>query len=63
MTEIDDIDRRILRELSRDGRISNAALSERAGLSASACLRRVQALEAAGIIRGYRAILDAEKLG
>jgi Lrp/AsnC family leucine-responsive transcriptional regulator len=63
MTEMDETDRRILRELSRDGRISNAALSERAGLSASACLRRVQALEAAGIIRGYRAILDAEKLG
>lgn len=63
MSEIDEIDARILRELTRDGRLSNAALAERAGLSASACLRRVQGLERRGIIRGYRAVTDRAKLG
>lgn len=63
MSEIDDTDRRILRILEREGRLSNAALSERVGLSASACLRRVQALEASGVIRGYRAVLDPRRLG
>ncbi|MEO0683447.1 MAG: Lrp/AsnC family transcriptional regulator [Pseudomonadota bacterium] len=63
MTEMDGIDRKILRELTRDGRVSNAALSERVGLSASACLRRVQALEAAGVVRGYRAVLDPDAMG
>lgn len=63
MTDLDDIDHRILRELSRDARQSNLALSDRVGLSPSACLRRVQALERDGIIRSYRAVLDPEKLG
>ncbi|KIT14267.1 Lrp/AsnC family transcriptional regulator [Jannaschia aquimarina] len=58
MHQTDEIDRRILRELSRDGRLSNQALSDRIALSPSATLRRVQALERAGIIRGYRAIVD-----
>lgn len=63
MTKIDDIDRRILRVLERDGRISNAELANRVGLSASACLRRVQELERSGIISGYRAVLDRAALG
>ncbi len=63
MIAIDTIADRILRELSRDGRISNLDLAERVGLSPSACLRRVQDLERRGIIKGYRAVLDAEKLG
>ncbi|ETX30501.1 Lrp/AsnC family transcriptional regulator [Roseivivax isoporae] len=63
MTEIDDTDRRILRALEVDGRQSNLALAERVGLSPSACLRRVAALEKAGVIRGYRAVLSPERLG
>jgi DNA-binding Lrp family transcriptional regulator len=58
MTEIDSIDERILRELKRDGRLSNAALASLVGLSASACLRRVQELERSGVIKGYRAVID-----
>ena len=49
--------------LSRDGRISNLDLAAAVSLSPSACLRRVQALEAAGVITGYRAVLDPQKLG
>ncbi|MDA7425178.1 Lrp/AsnC family transcriptional regulator [Thalassococcus lentus] len=63
MTEIDAIDRKILRELSRDGRISNLALAERVGMSPSACLRRTAALEKSGAISGYRAVLNPEKTG
>ncbi|MEZ5912274.1 MAG: Lrp/AsnC family transcriptional regulator [Paracoccaceae bacterium] len=63
MTKIDETNRRILRELTRDGRISNLELAERAGLSPSACLRRVQELERQGVIRGYRAVLDPARLG
>ncbi len=63
MTQIDPINERILRELSRDGRVSNLDLATRAGLSPSACLRRVQELERRGIIKGYRAVLDPAKLG
>lgn len=63
MTKIDAINERILRELSRDSRQSNLALAERVGLSPSACLRRVQELERAGVIKGYRAVLDPSKLG
>lgn len=55
---IDDMDRRILRKLSRDGRISNLALAEAVGLSPSACLRRVAALESGGAISGYRAVIS-----
>ena len=63
MTKIDAKDRQILQELSRDGRISNLELAARVALSPSACLRRVQALESAGIITGYRAVLDPVKMG
>ncbi len=63
MTKIDEKDRQILRELERDGRISNLDLADRVALSPSATLRRVQALEAAGVIKGYRAVLDPAKMG
>ena len=63
MTEIDATDARILNVLQRQGRISNAELSEAVHLSASACHRRVQRLEEAGIIREYVALLDPRKLG
>lgn len=60
---LDAIDRKILDELQRDGRITNVELSRRVGISAPPCLRRVRALEEAGIVRGYRALLDEKKLG
>lgn len=60
---MDKINRRILRILESEGRISNTDLSTRVGLSPSACLRRVQELERTGVIRGYRAVLDPEQLG
>lgn len=63
MSKIDEINRNILRELTRDGRISNLDLADRVGLSPSACLRRVQELERSGIIKGYRAVLDPTRLG
>lgn len=63
MTKIDAINDHILRELLRDGRLSNLELAERVGLSPSACLRRVQELERSGVIKGYRAVLDATKMG
>jgi DNA-binding Lrp family transcriptional regulator len=63
MSELDQISEKILRELGRDGRISNLELSERVGLSPSACLRRVQDLERRGVIQGYRAVLDRTQLG
>lgn len=63
MTSVDGIDEKILRALERDGRISNTDLSKAVGLSPSACLRRVQELERSGIIKGYRAVIDREKLG
>jgi len=63
MMEIDATDARILMVLQRKGRISNADLSDEVHLSASACHRRVQRLEAAGIIRDYVALLDPRKLG
>ena len=64
MIDIDDKNRRILRELAR-GRADPATsrLAERVALSPSATLRRVQALEAAGVIRGYRVVTDPAKLG
>jgi Lrp/AsnC family transcriptional regulator, leucine-responsive regulatory protein len=60
---LDRYDRRILETLQRDGRISNQDLAEQIGLSPSPCLRRVRALEESGVIVGYRAHLDAGKLG
>ena len=61
--EIDRIDRRIIRELSRDGRMSITDLSARVGLSKSPCQARVARLRERGIITGFRAILDPVKLG
>lgn len=63
MTEMDSISRQILRELMRDGRISNLELADRVGLSPSACLRRVLDLERRGVIRGYRAVIDPAAMG
>lgn len=60
---MDKIDRILVRLLEGDGRLSYADLSERAGLSKAACWKRVQALEAQGVIKGYRAELDAAALG
>jgi len=60
---LDRYDRQILELLQRDGRLSNQELAERIGLSQSPCLRRVKALEASGYIAGYRALVDARKLG
>lgn len=60
---LDRIDLAVLAELQGDGRISNADLADRVNLSPSACLRRVQRLEAAGIIAGYAALLDPARLG
>ncbi len=60
---LDRIDRRILRTLQAEGRITNVELARRAGISAPPCLRRVRALEHAGIIRGYHAELAPEALG
>jgi len=61
--KLDRYDRRILELLQREGRLSNQELAERIGLSPSPCLRRVRALEESGIISGYRAMLDAKRLG
>ena len=61
--QLDATDRRILRLLQKDCRITNAELAEKANLSASACHRRVARLESDGLIAGYVALLDARKLG
>lgn len=61
--KLDSIDRRILEVLQKQGRITNAELSERINLSPSACHRRVQHLEAEGYIRDYVALLDPRKVG
>uniref|UniRef100_UPI003B51B6B3 Lrp/AsnC family transcriptional regulator n=1 Tax=Roseovarius indicus TaxID=540747 RepID=UPI003B51B6B3 len=63
MSEIDDIDRRILTELQRAADLPLDQLGERVGLSRNACWRRVKAMEASGVIRQRVALLDAEKLG
>src|ERR1700755_3475657 len=60
---LDRIDRRILRNLLSDGRMTNVELARRVGISAPPCLRRVRALEEAGMIRGYHADLASEALG
>lgn len=60
---LDRVDLKILEVLQENGRISNQELADRVHLSASPCLRRVKALEQAGIIAGYRAVLDAKSLG
>jgi Lrp/AsnC family leucine-responsive transcriptional regulator len=61
--EFDKTDRAILAELQRNGRIANVDLAEKVNLSPSSCLRRTKALEASGIIAGYRAELDRERAG
>ncbi|HNJ76081.1 MAG: Lrp/AsnC family transcriptional regulator [Rhodocyclaceae bacterium] len=61
--ELDRYDRHILEVLQADGRLSNQELADRIGLSPSPCLRRVRTLEESGLITGYRALVDAKKLG
>jgi Lrp/AsnC family leucine-responsive transcriptional regulator len=61
--KLDDIDRRILRALQRNGRIQNLELAKEVGLSPSPCLRRVRLLEEAGVIDRYVAVLNPAKLG
>lgn len=60
---MDQIDRAIIDELRRDGRLTNVELAERINLSPSPCLRRVRALERAGVIRGYHADIDPAATG
>jgi Lrp/AsnC family transcriptional regulator, leucine-responsive regulatory protein len=60
---MDKFDWIILNELQRDGRLTNAELAQRVGLSAAPCWRRVRALEESGVIQGYRAVIDREKVG
>ncbi len=61
--KLDRIDRKILNDLQENGRMTNVELAERAGISAPPCLRRVRALEEAGVIKGYHADLDPISLG
>ncbi|HTP85290.1 MAG TPA: Lrp/AsnC family transcriptional regulator [Alphaproteobacteria bacterium] len=61
--KLDRIDRRILRDLQDSGRMTNVELAQRAEISAPPCLRRVRALEEAGVIRGYHAELNPTALG
>lgn len=60
---MDDLDRAIIAELENDGRISNLELARRVGLTPAPCLRRTQRLEAEGIIRGYKAMVDPKAYG
>ena len=61
--KLDDVDRRILRDLQADGRMTNVEPAKRTGISAPPCLRRVRALEENKIIRGYHADINHEALG
>jgi DNA-binding Lrp family transcriptional regulator len=63
METLDKFDLAILNELQTDGRLSNAELANRVGLSAAPCWRRVRALEESGFIKGYRAEIDRHKIG
>lgn len=63
MSNTDQINDHILRELAMNGRITNLQLADRVGLSPSACLRRVQELERSGVITGYRAVLNPGAMG
>ena len=63
VSKLDPIDRQILAELQGDGRMTNVELARRVGISAPPCLRRVRALEEAGLIRGYHAEVNARALG
>ena len=61
--QIDGFDRKIIAALAGNGRMTTVELASRVGLSPSACTRRLQALEANGVIAGYRAMIDAEAIG
>jgi DNA-binding Lrp family transcriptional regulator len=61
--ELDRYDRAILKQLQQDARTTNTSLAEKVSLSESACLRRVRALEEAGVIEGYTAVLNQQKAG
>jgi DNA-binding Lrp family transcriptional regulator len=63
MANLDEIDRQLLAELQREGRVTNVELAQRVGLTAPPCLRRVKGLEEDGVIKGYHADLNASKLG
>lgn len=63
LNKLDKYDKAILNALQNNGRLSNQELADQIGLSPSACLRRFKALETAGVIIGYRALLDARALG
>jgi len=63
LIKLDDIDRRILRALQKNGRRQNAELADEVGLSPSPCLRRIKLLEESGVIERYVALLDATKIG
>ncbi len=63
ITNLDEIDRKLLAELQAEGRITNVELAERVGLTAPPCLRRVRALEDAGIIKSYHANVEPNMLG
>jgi len=60
---VDHIDRAIIVELQRNGRLTNIELADRVGLTPSPCLRRVKQLESSGVIRGYTALIDPRTLG
>ncbi len=60
---LDKIDKTILKEMQKDGKISNVGLAEKVHLSASACLRRVKLLEEQGIIQSYAMLVDQNALG
>ena len=62
-THLDEVDVQLLALLQEDGRITNADLSKRVGLSPPSVLQRVRILEKSGLIRGYHALLDADRLG
>ncbi len=61
--QIDNFDRKIVAALAADGRMTTVDLASRVGLSPSACTRRLQSLEANGVVTGYRATIDAEAIG
>lgn len=63
MRTLDETDRHILWELQQNGRLTNQELADRVGLSPSPCLRRVRALEEAGVISGYRAVVAPHTVG
>jgi Lrp/AsnC family leucine-responsive transcriptional regulator len=63
MERLNRIDRKLLEILQRDGRLTNLEIAGRVNLSASACLRRIRALEAAGVIRRYVALVEPRKVG